>query len=229
MYQDFLHSESVRQKYWARSVLGWPTVLRARPNAAHLALARLERAGYVHQLVTQNVDGLHHKAGSRRLIDLHGRLHSVECLRCRRCFLRESLQTRLRQLNPDLQGFRAVNTPDGDVDADAACATVTVSVPGCAHCGGILKPTVTFFGEAVPRARVESAYERLREAHAVLVVGSSLMVYSGYRFCRAALVQGKPIAAVNLGRTRVDDDLTVKLSDDCGRVLTALSHHLGAG
>jgi NAD-dependent SIR2 family protein deacetylase len=221
MYEDFVRSEAVRQRYWARSFLGWPHIDRARPNAAHYALATLEAGGHVHQRVTQNVDGLHQLAGSRRVTDLHGRLDAIECLDCRHTISRAFFQVVLQNLNPALRTRAASTKPDGDADLDDL-EFGAVRVPECRQCGGVLKPTVVFFGEAVPRARVEHAYRRLEECDAMLVVGSSLMVFSGYRFCRAASEQGKPVAAINLGHTRADAELSVKFNDDCGRVLTAL-------
>ncbi len=225
MYQDFVRSEAVRQRYWARSLLGWPHIDRARPNDAHHALATLEAGGHIHQLVTQNVDGLHQQAGSRRVTDLHGRLDAIECLDCRQTISRAFFQVVLEDLNPELRARTAATAPDGDANVDDL-EFGAVRVPDCRQCSGVLKPSVIFFGEAVPRARVEHAYRCLEECDAVLVVGSSLMVFSGYRFCRAASEHGKPIAAINLGRTRADAELTLKFNDDCGRVLTALVERL---
>ncbi len=219
MYQDFVHSAAVRRRYWARSALGWPAVDGAQPNRAHRALAALESAGRLTRLVTQNVDGLHQRAGSRKVIDLHGRLDAVECLHCRETAPRPLFQDRLVDLNPWLTAAASVPAaPDADAHLEAP-ELASVRIPPCVHCGGPLKPAVTFFGEAVPPERVAAAHEALARADAMLVVGSSLMVYSGYRFCRAAREQGKAIAAVNQGRTRADAELTVKIDDDCGRVL----------
>ncbi len=226
-YEEFLASEETRQRYWARSLIGWPRVRDARPNAAHQALARLETAGHVHQLLTQNVDGLHQRSGSRRVIDLHGRLDTVVCLDCRRSLPRAALQARLSALNPDpVDDATTTAAPDGDVHLDAA-ACHRFRVPACPNCGGLLKPQVVFFGETIPRPRVERAMARLADADALLVVGSSLMVFSGYRFCRAAAEQGKPIAAVNLGRTRADDLLTLKVRENCAAALERLARGLG--
>jgi NAD-dependent SIR2 family protein deacetylase len=225
-YQDFVNSERVRQRYWARSLLGWRHFAQARPNAAHRALARLEAAGFVHQLVTQNVDGLHQQAGSRRVIDLHGRLDWVQCLTCHTRGSRTTFQQTLEARNPDFLQLSAGSAPDGD----AVLETVDFSrfqIPACPYCAGVLKPAVVFFGETVPRPRVERAYARLVEADALLVVGSSLMVYSGYRFCRAALEHNKPQAAVNLGRTRAEEFFVHKIIAPCGVVLTALADRLG--
>ncbi len=227
MYQDFVRSEAVRRRYWARSLLGWPTIERARPNGAHHALAALEACGHIHQLVTQNVDGLHQRAGSRRVIDLHGRLDAIECLDCRLTQSRAAFQNALQDLNPGLQAEIATTAPDGDADLEDF-ELDAVRVPDCRQCSGVLKPAVTFFGEAVPRGRVARAYRRVEESDAMLVVGSSLMVFSGYRFCRAAIEQGKSIAAINLGRTRADAELTLKINDDCGRVLTHVAERLAA-
>ena len=229
-FQNFINSERFRQRYWARSMVGWPRFSDAQPNAAHRALMRLERAGHIHQLVTQNVDGLHQQAGSRRVIDLHGRLDTVQCLNsdCRHRLSRDDVQHWLTQHNPSFLQYSAVavaNAPDGDAHLEGIDFS-QFQVPPCPRCGGILKPAVVFFGETVPRPRVELALNRLRDAPAVLVVGSSLMVYSGYRFCRAAVAQHKPIAAVNLGRTRADDDLSLKLSMPCATALDQLSQQL---
>ncbi len=225
-YQDFVRSEKSRRFYWARSMIGWPRMAAARPNAAHRALATLETAGYVHQLVTQNVDGLHQSSGSHRVIDLHGRLAMVDCLQCGKRVPREAVQHRLEASNTEALGRMANTAPDGDAALDES-ATERFVVPECERCGGILKPTVVFFGESVPKARVERAFARLQEADALLAVGSSLMVYSGYRFCRAATEQGKPIIAVNRGRTRADPELELKVEGGCGEVLSQLVQTLG--
>lgn len=226
-YQDFLGSESTRRYYWARSLLGWGRVAAARPNATHRALAGLEGAGLVHQLVTQNVDGLHQKAGSRRVIDLHGRLDTVDCLDCHGRRPRAAVQQALAVQAPDLALQDATAAPDGDArlenfDFDR------LAIPGCPDCGGILKPSVVFFGESVPRPRVERALARLEEADALLALGTSLMVYSGYRFCRAAVAQDKPIAIVNLGRTRADAEAALKITASCAEVLSGLAGRLGS-
>jgi NAD-dependent SIR2 family protein deacetylase len=221
-HADFVGSDAVRRRYWARSATGWPRVAAARPGPAHLALAELERRGHVEAVVTQNVDGLHQRAGSRRVIDLHGRLHDVECLTCGHTVARDDVQRLLLAWNASLQAAApaAEARPDGDAQVEVDSAQVRV--PDCPCCGGVLKPAVVFFGDNVPRARVEAARAALDAADALLVVGSSLMVYSGFRFCVAAREQGKPVAAVNLGRTRADELLSVKVSADCGTSLAAL-------
>lgn len=225
-YQEFVGSEQVRRRYWARSLLGWPAFARARPNAAHVALARLEAAGFVQQLVTQNVDGLHQQAGSRRVLDLHGRLDAVECLNCRQRRPRAGFQHTLAERNPAFAALLATVAPDGDADLDAVDFT-QFQAPDCHHCGGILKPTVVFFGETVPKPRVERACQRLAAADALLVIGSSLMVFSGYRFCRLAAAQGQPLAVINLGHTRADGELTLKVNLPCHTALSGLLERLG--
>jgi NAD-dependent SIR2 family protein deacetylase len=220
-FQDFVGSEHMRRRYWARSLLGWPRMRDAAPNQAHRALARLERASGLHWLLTQNVDGLHQRAGSCRVIDLHGRLDTVDCLDCGRGVPREAVQGELLALNPEWARLSAAVAPDGDADlGDVDYGRFRL--PSCGGCGGMLKPAVVFFGEQVPKTRVEAAFARLAEADALLVVGSSLMVWSGYRFVRAARAADKPVAAVNLGRTRADAELDLKIEAPCGPLLDAL-------
>ena len=216
-YQDFVASPQTRQRYWARSLVGWARVSRARPARAHQALAILEARGAVATLVTQNVDGLHQKAGSREVIDLHGRLDTVRCLDCAKTVFRESMQIDLVQRNPRWAHLDAPDAPDGD--AQLTGPFDDVEVPACPGCGGVLKPDVVFFGENVPKPRVADCYAALAEADGVLVVGSSLMVFSGYRFCLAAAQAGKPVALVNRGRTHADDLATLSVEGDCGEVL----------
>lgn len=223
-YGEFVSSHAVRQRYWARSIVGWARVAAAAPNAVHRALARLEQGGRVATVITQNVDALHQRAGSRRVIDLHGRLDEVECLDCGGRVRRADVQDLLVAWNasfvsalPDHAGAAPASRPDGDAHLEADFSALRV--PECPACGGVLKPAVVFFGENVPRDRVAAAYRALEEASALLVVGSSLMVFSGYRFCLAARDMGKPIAAVNLGRTRADALLRLKIASDCGTVL----------
>jgi len=220
-FRPFMTRPEVRQRYWARSTVGWPIIGGAQPNAAHLALARLEARGTVSLVITQNVDGLHESAGSRRVIDLHGRIDVVKCMECGRPVSRADLQRRLLADNPTWESVAARVAPDGDVDIERDYADFVV--PGCAHCGGILKPDVVFFGEPVPRERVARAFDGVAAADALLVVGSSLMVYSGYRFAETAAAAGKPVAAINLGRTRADHLLTLKISAPCGEVLESLA------
>jgi NAD-dependent SIR2 family protein deacetylase len=218
-YADFVGSAITRRRYWARSYSGWPRVAGAQPNGAHKALAALEAAGRLHCTLTQNVDGLHRAAGSSAVIELHGRLDRVRCLGCGNLESREALQERLAMLNPGWTPGPAPLAPDGDADVRAPAAEFNIA--DCLGCGGILKPDVVFFGESVPRATVAAAFAALDGSDALLVIGSSLMVYSGYRFARAARAAHKPLAAVNLGRTRADDLLTFKVAADCAAVLPA--------
>lgn len=221
-HQDFLTSEHSRKRYWARSFAGWPAVQRARPNAAHVGLASLERHGRIGQLVTQNVDGLHQKAGHRNVIDLHGRLDTVICLDCAARFPRATLQERLRDMNPFLGPQPLSITPDGDAEVPEADID-RIQLPTCERCDGPLKPDVVFYGGSVEGALVERIYARLERAAAVLVVGSSLMVFSAFRFVRQAAAAGKPIAIVNRGVTRGDALATMKLDTDCEAAFRALN------
>ena len=217
-FRPFMTDPKVRQRYWARSMVGWPIISGAQPNGAHRELARLEAEGIVELLITQNVDGLHAAAGSRNVIDLHGRLDLVRCMENAHTLPRAELQRQLLASNPAWAQIEGRVAPDGDVDIEGRDYDGFV-VPGCPQCGGILKPDVVFFGETVPRERVDRAFEGVAKADALLVVGSSLMVYSGFRFVEAAAAAGKPIAAVNLGRTRADHLLTLKINETCEDVL----------
>ena len=217
-YGDFVASEDTRKRYWARSFLGWSRIAAARPNVAHRALAELEAAGTVDTLITQNVDGLHRRAGSRKVIDLHGRLQRVRCMDCAALSSRAVWQQRLARANASWDGDVQSFAPDGDARLRNADTSAFV-IPDCEACGGVVKPDVVFFGENVPKQRVASAFEAMDRADALLVVGSSLMVFSGYRFARRAAETGKPIAIINRGRTRADDIATLKIDADCGEVL----------
>jgi len=206
---DFRKYEAVRRRYWARSMVGWPALAQAVPNAGHRALAELEADGAIRAVITQNVDGLHQRAGSARLTELHGNIHQVVCLDCHAQFSRAFIQLLLEDANPGLARPPAVPAPDGDAQLEPE-ALELFRIPNCVHCAGTLKPDVVFFGDGVPSACTEQAFAQLARADALLVVGSSLMVFSGYRFCRMAAQAGKPIAALNLGKTRADDLLSLK-------------------
>jgi NAD-dependent SIR2 family protein deacetylase len=220
-YQRFVRDPAARRRYWARSFVGWPRVAAARPNATHRALAALEGHGLVAQLVTQNVDGLHQRAGARRVLDLHGRLDAVDCLDCGLRLSRQRMQALLAEHNPHTVPVAPEQSaPDGDVLLGDA-VQAGFRVPGCPHCGGLLKPAVVFFGENVPRPRVARAMAQLEAARGLLVVGSSLTVFSGYRFCRRAAELGLPLALLNRGRTRADDLAQLKLDAGCGPTLSA--------
>jgi NAD-dependent SIR2 family protein deacetylase len=226
-FQLFVADVLARKRYWARSMLGWRTMSAARPTAAHRALARLERAGRIQMLVTQNVDGLHNTAGSNQVVDLHGRIDTVCCLGCDMRSPRQVLQDDLVLRNPEWVALDARSAPDGDADLDAQ-NFARFDVPSCTQCGGILKPDVVFFGESVPRTRVATVRDALAQADALLVAGSSLMVYSGYRFVEEAVATGKPVVVVNIGRTRADAVLTLKVEHEVGKALDVLATALEA-
>lgn len=225
-FQDFFRSEDARRRYWARSFAGWDVMSQASPNPAHHALAALENSGHVAEVVTQNVDGLHQRAGSRNVIDLHGRIDRVVCIKCSEETERENFQEILSALNPGWERQVSRFAPDGDADL-AESDLSGFQVPPCPRCGGVLKPDVVFFGENVPRDRVERAFDCVRKARALLVVGSSLMVWSGFRFIKAAAEQGLPLAAINLGRTRTDDLVSLKIEISCGEILPSVVRLLG--
>jgi NAD-dependent SIR2 family protein deacetylase len=219
--REFLQSGHARRRYWSRSLLGWPHFAAARPNAGHAALARLDRAGRLTGTITQNVDGLHSRAGHDGVVELHGRLADVSCLQCGARYSRADVQTRLVAANPDFAARVVEQRADGDAQlTDEELGSFRVV--DCPTCGGLLKPGVVFFGESVPRAVVDHALGLLDRASALLLVGTSVMVYSGYRFCRAAAAQHKPIVAINRGVTRADALLRMKVEDDCAAVLAQL-------
>ena len=220
-YQEFIGSHEAQRRYWARAVIGWKRLRNVQPNRSHRVLARLERFGRVRSLITQNVDGLHQSAGSIQVLDLHGRIDAVECLRCRRSSRREPLQRRLEQLNPQWSERAALMAPDGDaVPEETDCSAFEIA--GCEHCQGPLKPAVVFFGESIPSDTAARAERCVRTADALLVVGSSLMVYSAYRLVRAAHELGLPIIIVNQGKTRADTLASRKLEGQCGLILERL-------
>jgi NAD-dependent SIR2 family protein deacetylase len=220
-FQAFMGDEKARRRYWARSLVGWERIRQAQPNDAHRALAQLEAMGRIRLVLTQNVDRLHQAAGSARVIDLHGRIDLVRCMDCERRSPRGEMQHELGRLNADWLDLDATEAPDGDADLDGADFASFV-VPPCRRCGGVLKPDVVFFGENIPRDRIDEAERDLDEADAMLVVGSSLMVYSGFRFVNRAAGAGKPVAAINLGRTRADALLTLKAEQACEAALSFL-------
>lgn len=217
-WQAFTKEAATRSRYWARSFVGWPRVAQARPNPTHRALAVLEARDGLSLLVTQNVDGLHQRAGSQAVVDLHGRIDTVRCLDCDARIPRDLVQATLATRNPDWTRRPAGTAPDGDADVEDTDGFVP---PDCAACGGMLKPDVVFFGENVPRERVGDAQVALARSDAMLVVGSSLMVYSGYRFARMAREAGLPLAILTRGVTRADALATLKIDADCGEALAA--------
>jgi NAD+-dependent protein deacetylase sirtuin 4 len=229
-YRDFVQNPDARARYWARSAVGWPHVADAQPNAGHTALAALERARVVSGIITQNVDGLHRAAGSSVVLELHGSLAVVVCLGCGAREERAALQRRILSLSPrwaDGPYREASAEPDGDARLEPP-SDGSFRVPGCTQCGVILKPDVFYFGENVPRPRVEQAFAMLEQGEVLLVVGSSLAVYSGYRFVAQAARDGKPVAIINRGPTRGDDVAAVRIEAGLGEALTLLASALKA-
>ncbi|SFW49483.1 NAD-dependent protein deacetylase [Pseudomonas sp. NFACC04-2] len=225
MYQEFLAQPEARRRYWARAMLGWPRVRQARPNVAHEALAELQAQQRITGLITQNVDTLHDQAGSQDVIELHGSLHRVLCLDCGQRSERQQIQRLMETANPYLANVDAVQAPDGDTLLDPAFEA-RFQVPHCPHCGGErLKPDVVFFGENVAPLTATRAMQAVEQADGLLVVGSSLMAYSAFRLCRAIKDQGKPLLAINQGKTRADELLDLKLEEPCEQLLPLLTQH----
>lgn len=226
-YREFVGSAEARARYWARSLLGWPRFVSARPSAGHLALAELERLGVVTGLITQNVDRLHHAAGSERVIELHGALAEVRCLGCGALSARSALQEALLRKNP---GWSERVAPFHHADGDAELAgTEGFQVVDCPACAGVLKPNVVFFGENVPRPVTEAAWATLEAGEVLVVIGSSLTVFSGFRFVRRAAEKGLPIAIINQGETRGDPLATTRIEGRIGEVLPRLVTALSGG
>ncbi|XP_044387596.1 NAD-dependent protein deacylase SRT2 isoform X1 [Triticum aestivum] len=232
-HQEFVRSIRARRRYWARSYAGWRRFKRAQPNTAHYALASLERIGRVHTMVTQNVDRLHHRAGSKP-IELHGSVYEVICLDCGTSISRESFQEQVKDLNPkwalaidsleegqpgSSRSFGMQQRPDGDIEIDEKFWEQDFDIPSCSQCGGVLKPDVVMFGDNVPRERADSAKEAARNCDALLVVGSAVMTMSAFRLARLAHEANAPIVAINIGGTRVDSIISLKINARCGEIL----------
>lgn len=224
--QTFCNDKSARHRYWARSAVGWPAFQRAKPNDAHHSLAAMERMGAVKHLVTQNVDQLHQHAGHQSVIDLHGVLSEVSCIQCGLNQSRDEFQVRLLESNPWLKDLNASYAPDGDADLETdnelQMQVDNMDIPACPHCQELMKPKVVFFGENVAKPVVELAMEQLKSADVLLVAGSSLMVFSGFRFCRDAAQRKQPIVIFNEGKTRADDIATLLVDGECGARLRQL-------
>ena len=220
-FQAFTGSSAARRRYWARSHLGWRLIARAQPNAGHAAVVRLQEAGLLGGVITQNVDGLHTTAGARDVVELHGNLDAVRCLDCGRSSSRQEHDARLRAVNRAWRARVLAVNPDGDVElADEDLDGFRIV--DCAACGGILKPDVVFFGETVPPERVARCFALVEQAQALLVLGSSLTVMSGYRFVLHAAKLGVPVAIVNSGATRGDDKASLRVDAPLGEVLPRL-------
>jgi NAD+-dependent protein deacetylase sirtuin 4 len=225
---EFVRSEGARRRYWARSALGWERMRRAEPNEGHRALAVLEGSGVIAHVITQNVDRLHRRGGSRNVTELHGALAEVGCLACGAFEDRDALQERILLLNPGWTSRAAPTAPDGDADLPAD-RVERFLVPACARCGGVLKPNVVFFGHNVPRPIVDEAFAAADAADVLLVVGSSLTVFSGYRFLRRAVERGTPVAIVNRGPVRGEEHAALKIEGSIGPTLGALARALANG
>lgn len=219
-HQEFMQCSATRQRYWARSLVGWPVMQQAQPNLAHHKIAELENRGLLSMVVTQNVDRLHQKAGSQNVIDLHGRADELLCMSCSHREQRALMHDRCAALNPALDNVFATVAPDGDADLDMDFSGF--KVPGCPQCDGILKPDVVFFGDNVPRPRVDKVFDTLAGSRGLLVIGSSLMVFSGFRFARQAHQAKTPIAILTQGRTRADDLASIKFDSQIGPLLASL-------
>lgn len=223
-HRDFMENFGTRQRYWGRSLIGWPVMRNATPNSSHYHIADLELRNHSSLVVTQNVDRLHQKAGTQGVSDLHGRADEVLCMSCGYRCPRDDVHARCAELNPGFGQYKAGTAPDGDADLDVDFSGFQLA--DCPKCSGILKPDVVFFGDYVPKERVNSALDALKASDGLLVIGSSLMVFSGFRFCRYAKEQGKPIATLNLGRTRAEDLADLKLNASIGEALEATLNRL---
>ncbi|MDG1207426.1 MAG: NAD-dependent protein deacetylase [Pseudomonadales bacterium] len=221
-HKDYLNDAFTRQRYWARSYYGWRQIVEAQPNSAHQSLVTLQKLGFGSKLVTQNVDGLHQLAGHKNVIDLHGSLSEVVCLSCGEITDRNEHQKHLLDMNPSLDSLRSHPEirPDGDAEVDNSIAS-TLNLPKCGRCKGVLKPNVVFYGGSVDRGLVQDIYQMTQDADAVLIIGSSLMVFSSFRFVKRARELEKPIVAINDGMTRADDFLTTKFEQPCQELLIA--------
>ncbi|XP_022903283.2 NAD-dependent protein deacylase Sirt4-like [Onthophagus taurus] len=221
-HQQFLTSPSIRKRYWARNFVGWPRFSNCKPNSTHFWVRDLELIDKISCVVTQNVDGLHTKAGTEKLIELHGSSYRVFCLNCEKIYSRHDLQQEILKINPFIEDTSNMIRPDGDVDISDETVNKFV-MPTCTHCNGLLKPDIVFFGDNVPKRRVETVNNFLKESDSVLVLGSSLFVYSGFRIILQALEEKKEIVIVNIGETRADKLCLNKINARCGDILSKIS------
>lgn len=231
-YQEFMGDPLLRQRYWARNHIGWAHMLGAKPNAGHYAAAALEHGGALTGIITQNVDRLHEDAGATNVVDLHGRFDQVICMGCTNTYSRDFLALVLTELNPGFldaveEAGGVSIAPDADADLESEQLIAAFNVAKCPLCGGLLKPDFVFFGENVPKDRVERSFEMVDAAGALLVAGSSLTVMSGLRFVKKAAKDNKPVIIINRGETRGDPQSTVKLEAGVGESLGRLVQLLG--
>ena len=219
-HQDFVKNESARQRYWLRSYAGWRRMSEAKPSKAHFALQRLQAKGKISTIITQNVDRLHQAAGSKNVLDLHGRLDQVTCLSCSKIYGRGFIQVMLKKKNPFLEESESIN-PDGDANIESSF-TDDLKIPLCEICGGILKPNVVFFGDSVDKNLVEKAYHSVASADALIVIGTSLSIFSGYRFLRQAAKLKLPVLVINPGRFRGEELADIHLAQNADEVLSLM-------
>jgi len=224
-HNDFINHESYRQRYWARSMVGWKLTGKAKPNATHHAITALQNTGKVSQIVTQNVDGLHNIAGTKDVIDLHGRLSEIKCLDCDEISKRAHFQSKLIKNNPELDQYKATIMPDGDANVEDFDMS-TISIPTCTNCSGVLMPNVVFFGGLVPKPRVEKAFSTLAESDCILVIGSSLKVFSGFRFPRWAGQNNLPMYAVNQGEMRGQELFDCIVDEPCEDIMPIIAQEM---
>ena len=224
-HQEFIKDHYARQRFWLRNMAGWRFMSEAEPNSSHRYLVDIEKANQITCLITQNVDGLHQRAGSNHVIDLHGRVDNVGCLSCLKYVPRIEIQELLEFYNPRLSRIVGQILPDGDADIDDVDFS-TMKIPDCKYCGGILKPNVVFFGDSIPKPRLTDVSHQMELADGLLVLGSSLVVYSGYRICLEAARQHKPVIIVNQGITRADHIASVKTEERCSIILKAWRDNL---
>lgn len=226
-HQQFVSSESNRKRYWARSVAASSYFKHAKPNDGHYALAELEKNGFVHGIVTQNVDRLHKRAGSQNVLELHGHVDDVSCLTCGKSYSRPGFHEEVRMANNDFFVAKIDPVQSKDIRADGD-AHLSISdfrefiIPGCKSCGGVLMPTIVFFGGAVPAEARDRSFQMVKDSGSVLVVGSSLTVWSSFRLVKAAKEQGKPVAIVNIGPSRADDICDMKVESEIAPLLRSM-------
>lgn len=216
-HRDFMTNEALRKRYWARSLHGWPVLYHAQPNTAHITLAKMQQQGLIGTIITQNVDGLHQKAGANDVINLHGFANDMICMDCGARSARIDMHERCLALNPEFANLDAQALPDGDANIDVDFSQF--SIADCLDCGGLLKPDVVYFGDTVPKERVAKARQALAESAGLLVIGSSLMVFSGYRFARQASEHGQPLGILTRGKTRADELATLKIDATISDIL----------
>ena len=221
-YQQYTQSLALRQRYWVRSWRGFSRFLRSSPNSAHYALTALEQNDMIFAITTQNVDRLHQRAGSQQVLELHGNLYDVVCLSCRSMMKRKEFQDEMAAVNPTLAALPEDTDetvrPDGDVNV-AGYDPSTLQIPGCPKCGGLMKPNVVFFGESIPSRVVEKSFELVEKAKGVICLGTSLQVFSSFRLIRHAASKNIPVCLINIGETRADNLMSIKIADRCGELL----------